>query len=235
MAKSAYYLPETDGGKLGFLKNFALKLPGYATALGITPAEVTSVVNDAVAFKYILTMNEGYKTDKQEVSKYKDTMRDGPVGTSMGPWPTPSPLPAAPALVEAGIFARIRKMVGRIKNHPAYNKGIGEDLGIVGDEQTIDIPNLKPALKYRLDAGRPLIIWLKGPADSIDIYVDRKDGKGFVYLANDSQPDYLDTFPIPAGVTTAVWDYKAVYRIGDDPVGQFSEPIQVTVTRKTGN
>ena len=234
MTKSAYYLPETDSGKATLLKNFALKLPGYATVLGISPAEVASVQADAAAFKYILTMNMGYKTDKQEVSKYKDAMRDGPVGTPLGPWPTPAPLPPAPALVAAGIFVRFRKMAARIKATPGYTNGIGEDLGIVGDEQVIDIFNMKPMLNSRLDMGRPLIIWQKGRADSIDIYVDRKDGQGFVFLTTDTQPDYLDTFPMPAGVASFVWDYKAVYKIGDDQVGQFSEPIEVTVTRRPG-
>lgn len=228
------FIPDGDQGKADFLDNLALKLPGYATALGITPAEVTSVTNDAVMFNYVMDMQEAYKTFKQDMSKYKDILRDGPLGTPLGALPVFPTLPVAPAVVSAGVFGRIRKLAGRIKNNLAYTEAIGEDLGIVGDEQVIDIPNLKPVLKSRLDAGRPLIIWSKGQADSIDIYVDRKDGAGFVFLATDSQPDYLDTFPVPAGVASAVWDYKAIYCIGDEQVGQFSAPIQVTVTRQTG-
>jgi hypothetical protein len=230
----APFIPQDDQAKADLLDNLALKLPGYATVLGVTPAEVASVQADAAMFNYVMDMQEAYKTFKQKVSDHKNLLRDGPLGAPMSALPVFPALPVAPAAVEAGIFARIRKLAGRIKNHLAYTKDIGEDLGIVGDEQVIDIPNLKPVLKSRLDGERPLIIWARGPADSIDIYVDRKDGLGFVYLANDSQPDYLDTFPVPAGVTTAVWDYKARYRIGDSQVGLFSEPIQVTVTRKTG-
>ena len=229
-----FYLSKTDQGKADMLDNLALKLPGYATVLGLTPAEVASVQADAAMFNYVMDLQEAYKTFKQNVSAHKDVLRDGPLGAPLGALPVFPTLPVAPTAVGAGIFARIRKLAGRIKNNLAYTKAIGEDLGIVGDEQVIDIPNLKPVLDSRLDVGRPFILWKKGPADSIDIYVDRKDGLGFVYLANDSQPDYLDTFPVPAGVTTAVWDYKAVYKIGNDQVGQFSEPISVTVTRKTG-
>jgi hypothetical protein len=105
-------------------------------------------------------------------------------------------------------------------------------LGIIGDEQTIDIPNLKPILNYRMDAGRTLIIWSKGVADSIDIYVDRKDGQGMKYLANDSQPDYLDTFELPEGTASAVWEYQAIYRIADAQVGQFSDVMKVTVSQR---
>lgn len=94
-------------------------------------------------------------------------------------------------------------------------------------------PNaLKPILKSALDANRPLIIWNKGVADSLDIYVDRQMNDNYVFLANDSQPDYLDTFPLPIGVNSAAWRYKAIYRIGDEQVGKFSDPITVTVTKQ---
>jgi hypothetical protein len=228
------YIPNSDQGKADFLDNVANKIGGYAVTLGLLPADVTSVVNDAAMFNYLMDMQEAFKTFKQDVSKYKDALRDGPVDAPLGALPVAPTLPVAPALVNAGIFNRVRRLVLRIKAAPAYTEAIGEDLGIVGDEQVIDIPNLKPVLKSRLDAGRPLIIWKKDHTDSIDIYVDRKDGMGFVYLANDSQPDYLDTFPVPAGITSVVWDYKAIYKIGDEQVGKFSEPIQVTVTRQTG-
>jgi hypothetical protein len=227
------FIPDGDAAKADMADNFALKLPGYAAILGVTPAEVTSVANDAAMFNYTMDAQEAFKTHKQNVSNYKNALRDGP-DSAPGAFPVAPPLAPAPALVNDGIFTRISNLAVRMKRHPAYKEAMGEDMGIVGDEQVIDIPNLKPVLNSRLDVGRPLILWKRGPADSIDIYVDRKDGLGFVYLANDSQPDYLDTFPVPAGVTTAVWDYKAVYKIGDDQVGQFSEPISVTVTRKTG-
>ena len=228
-----HYIPKSDRGKVAFLKNLALKLPGYATVLDITPDEITSVSNDAVMFNYLIHMQEAYKTFKQSITGYKDTFRAGPAGT-LGAVPVAPTLPAAPTLCQAAAFTRIGKMMARLKAHPAYTEAIGEGLGIVGDEQTFDILALKPFLKSRLDVGRPLIIWEKGPADSIDIYVDRKDGQGFVFLATDTYPDYLDTFPLPEGADAVVWDYKAIYRIGDDTVGQFSEPISVTVSRQTG-
>ena len=229
-----FYLSTTDQGKADFLDNLGNKIPSYQVTLGLTPADVTSVQNDAAMFNYLLDMQEGYKTAKQDISKYKNALRDGPLGISPNALPIAPVLPVAPALVNDGIFIRIYKLGARIKAAPAYTEAIGEALGLVGDEQVIDIPNLKPVLKHRLDAGRPMIIWKKGPADAIDIYVDRKDGGGFVFLVTDTFPDYLDTFPVPAGVQTAVWDYKAVYSINDEQVGQFSDPMPVTVSRQTG-
>ena len=225
------FIPKSDPAMALWLRNLANKIGSYATTFGLTPAEVASVRNDAVRFDYILKVQEAYKTFKQNISKYKDILRDGPNDEPVDELVFPS-LPVAPVLVNSGIFPRLRKLVARIKAHPAYDDAIGADLGLLASHEAIDIPNLKPVLKSRLDAGRPLIIWIKGPADSIDIYVDRRNGKGFVYLTTDFYPDYMDKCPMPAGKDSAVWDYKAIYKIGDEQVGQFSEVISVTVTRQ---
>ena len=44
--------------------------------------------------------------------------------------------------------------------------------------------------------------------------------------------DYLDTAPLPAPGTSAVWKYKAIYRLGDDPArrdGQWSDVVSIPV------
>ena len=229
----SYYIPTNDQGKAEFLDNLALKIGGYETLLGLTTADVDSVQADAAMFRYILDMQEAYKTFRQDLTNYKNMLRDGAPGP-LGPIPVSPVMPAPPTLVDKNVFRRTRKLVARIKAAPAYNNAIGEDLGIVGDEQTKDALSLKPLLKSRLDAGRPLIIWTKGSTEGIDIYVDRQDGAGFVFLATDTKPDYLDTTPFPAGVESAVYEYKAIYRIDDEQVGQFSDPIRVTVTKQLG-
>jgi len=90
---------------------------------------------------------------------------------------------------------------------------------------------MKPVLKTRLELGHPVILWTKGHADSLDIYVNRNDGAGEVYLANDTQPDYTDTTPLPTGGASASWDYRAAYKIGDDQVGHFSDVVKVAVRK----
>ena len=158
-------------------------------------------------------------------------MRDGPIGTPAPSVPAAPVLPVAPTAVEPGIFPRVAKLVKRLKSHPNYTANIGEDLGIEGAEHTVDIFNLQPKLKGGLDAGRPRIIWNKDVADSIDIFVDRDLTGNFEYLANDMEPDYIDTFQLPAGVNSAVWSYKGMYKISDERVGLISEPINITVTK----
>ena len=51
--------------------------------------------------------------------------------------------------------------------------------------------------------------------------------KGLVFLAPDTTPGYLDTCPRPA--TPAKWTYRAIYRVNDAPVGQWSAPVSVAM------
>jgi hypothetical protein len=46
-------------------------------------------------------------------------------------------------------------------------------------------------------------------------------------LTYDTTPGYVDTQPFPA--TPTKWTYKAIYRVGDAQVGQWSNPVSITV------
>jgi hypothetical protein len=61
--------------------------------------------------------------------------------------------------------------------------------------------------------------------EQIELEVDR--GQGFALLAIDSTPGYTDNQPFPAAPVK--WTYRAIYRLGDNRVGQWSKPVSVTV------
>jgi hypothetical protein len=63
--------------------------------------------------------------------------------------------------------------------------------------------------------------------DICEIQVDRGDGKGFGLLAFDTTPGYTDTQAFSAA--PVIWTYRAIYRVGDNQVGVWSNPVSVTV------
>lgn len=226
------YLPKADKQKAVWLKNFTLKLAVHGENVGILPDEILGTSNDAASFIYSIQMAENLKSSLAQIVAFKKIL-----GTGDGTGPLAYPqitlvITQPPIAVEAGIFKRLAKLVQRIKNHRNYNESIGKDLGIIAPKATNNKMGLKPKLSGGLDAGRPLIKWKKGHADSIDIYVDRNDGNGFIFLANDYTPDYIDTNPIPEEKETVVWAYKGIYRIKDEQVGEFSDVIKIAVTRQ---
>jgi len=75
-----------------------------------------------------------------------------------------------------------------------------------------------------VDAGKPILKWTKGRNTATDIYVDRGDGKGFVFLATATVSHYTDQFAIPAGSNIAQW-------ISDN--NPFSIPASLDITNSS--
>ncbi len=227
MAKN-YFLPSDDSGKADLLEHFAAKLPQYAALLEISAADVAAAQADAANFRYDLQAQQRSQAYAQQWTAHKNLLRDGGADSASPPpalvLPTPAPAPVAP-----GIIPRFTATATRIKNHKKYTPAIGLDLGIVGAEQVVDSSAWKPVLGIKTEAGRPTVAWTKGGADALEIWADRGDGAGFAFLAIDLKPDYPDTHPLPAPGASAVWKYRAIYRLNDAQAGQWSDVISVTV------
>ncbi len=228
MAKKSF-LPKHDEGKLIWLANFSGKIGGYATKYGIATAEVTDMVDSEAYFSFWYL----YRSQEQEylakLTAYKNELRDG-----VKPGGTPSVVPSPPALgtlptaVAPGVFVRATSIGNRIKAHNNYTLADGSDLGLEGAEDTIDLINMKPALDVVLAGGVPRIKWKKQGADGIELHVMRNNAP-YAFLAIDTVPDYDDTYALPAPGQSEVWKYKAIYRLADERIGQWSDEASVTV------
>ena len=223
MPKS-YYLPSDDAGKGAWLNNLSAKLPSYSAALGLTAADTASVTADAAFFGYLLAAQSQVAAYSQQWTAYKNAARNG---AALGALPATPSLGVAPAAVASNIFGRATALVARIKVAPGYTDSIGQALQIIGADQTVDVTTMKPVITAQLDAGQVDIGWTKQGMDGIEIQVDR--GTGFVFLAIDTIPGYTDTAPMPAAGQSALWKYKAIYRQGDDRVGQWSDVVSIPV------
>jgi hypothetical protein len=225
MPKS-YYLPADDAGKGAWLNNLNAKLPSYSAALGLTATDTASVAADAAFFTYSLSSIGQVAAYSQQWTAYKNSTRSG-TGASLGSAPVAPSLGVAPTAVAPNIFGRSTALVARIKTAPGYTDSIGQALQIIGADQTVDVTTMKPVITAALDAGQVDIGWTKQGMDGIEIQVDR--GTGFVFLAIDTVPGYTDTAPLPAAGQSALWKYKAIYRQGDDRVGQWSDVVSIPV------
>lgn len=231
MNTSINYIPNSDSERNIWLNNFSAKINTYASLVGITAAEVTAVQKDTAMYNYVINMLEGYKQTVNNITSYKNLLKHAVGQQHLGVIPSPPTLAAAPAGVTEGVFDRISKMVKRIKASLNYTDAMGQDLGIIAPTQSFDRNILQPDLIVKLEAGRPHIKCAKGIADAIDLYVDRKDGSGFVLIGRLLKPDYIDTANLPANTLLTEWDYKAMYVVSNDNVGLMSSVASVVVKK----
>lgn len=220
------FMPRDDDGKRDWLNNFAAKIATYAASIGVTTAEVAATKADALFWTWLLDARNQFIAYAQQWTAFKNAAREG---AALGAMPTAPVLPAAPPAVPAGIFTRAALLAARIKKHPGCTAAIAQNLNIVGPDQTVDPTTMKPVLTLTLQAGQPNVRWKKQGMDGLQILVDRGDGNGFVFLAVDTVPDYRDTAALPAPGASVVWKYKAIYRLNDEPVGQWSDVASISV------
>ena len=71
--------------------------------------------------------------------------------------------------------------------------------------------------------------FVKGKAESTDIYVDRGLGIGYEKFDYTVQATYEDPTTLPAGTAPQIWSYRAVFRYRGVQVGMLSMPVSIVV------
>jgi hypothetical protein len=228
MTRNSYYPPGT-AQQVTWHSNWRNKLPVHATALGLAPAVVTAAQADSDWLIYVLgTWLPAVRTFAEACTDAASEAQDGP-GTGLMSLPTFT-APDGGTPVNTGALARTFNLVQTIRVKPACTEAIASDLGIVGSEMSEpDWATFGPVLKISRDPAGVTVGWgwqgKKAFLDMIEIQVDR--GNGWQLLAYDTTPGYVDTEPIPA--TPTKWQYRAIYRVGDQRVGQWSAAASVVV------
>lgn len=217
-------MPRAEQERAIWLTNFAQKLPAYGTVLGLSAAVTASVAADAAYYDWVMKAVFAYRDNAHAWTAFKNALAEG---TKLGDPPTTPSLTAAPPVVAADVIGRLTKLVTTLKNAPGYTDAIGQDLGIIGPDSPRPDPNtFKPLLRISRTALGPLIKWSKQGNRRLVLYLEVDRGTGWQFLALDTEPDYVDTAP---ATTPATWKYRAQYRLGDVPTGEWSDAVSVVV------
>jgi hypothetical protein len=233
MKHNSYY-PGSLGAQLVWLAKFINRLPDNAAALGLTPAQVAAILADCLWLLYVL------QTWLPAVRSFNLAGTNAVTAAQTGegadpqvlPVFTPPVLPAKVAAVLPGALLRLFAAIQLIKDSGKCTDTIAADLGIVGTAQPgPDYTTIQPVIEAYIQGAQVFIKWGWGGfsafLDACEIWVDRGDGKGFVFLTIDPTPGYTDTQPFPAA--SVKWTYKATYRLDDKQVGLWSQTTSVTV------
>jgi len=241
MRHNAYY-PMSAAEQILWLTNFYVKLMGHASTLGISSAACAAAVADARWIIYILSTWQ--PAQRQWAKSCTDAVKEAQTGESGMvmelPVFTPPPLPVAdvandlPAVVPVmtGALSRLFSLVQVIQEAPGYNDTLGTDLGTIGSAATSpDLNLVQPEISVEIRGPHVFVGWgwtgLSAYLDMCQLQVDRGTAQGYVDLAYDTTPGYLDTTPHPAALTR--WKYRGIFRVGESQVGVWSAEVSIAV------
>jgi len=143
----------------------------------------------------------------------------------------PAALPTRPGPVNTGALNRIFALIQLIKDSKLCTDAIAADLRITGGAQAApDFNTLAPEFTVHLTAAGVFLDWSWGGyaafLDMIELQVDRNDGKGWVPLAFDTRPA---TRTLSAARDAVKWKYRAIFHLGDERVGLWSNEASILV------
>ena len=233
MANQPYY-PTREGDQLTWFTNLQSKIATYYTPLDIGPARQAKL---QLSLEWLIwtwgTFLPSRRQDAPAATAWRNQLA---TGTSDGSTAVTPPVPATlTPPVGAPFFGTLTWLfeeIGRWKSAEGYNENIGQSLALIGSAQSgPDFTIIQPGITATASGSTVKIGWgwqgYGAFLDLCELTVDRNDNKGFVPLAYDTTPNYEDTAPFPA--TPTKWSYKAIYRVDDHQVGQWSGEVSVVV------
>lgn len=221
------YLPTRLGDLLIWFANFAAKIGGYASTLGLTAAEVAQVQLDYAVLQFAINGHRIRQNDAEEWTRFRDAVLEAPLGTPMPPVPTPGNVGTLPEGARPSIIPRLRRLVERIKAHPNYTPAIGEDLGIIAPRSQPG--EVKPRLKATAETNHWVrITFAMRRHPMIEIQSRRGSETEFTTLAFDTASPYVDTRAPLGGSRSELREYRARFVDRDNqPVGEWSDVVSV--------
>jgi len=222
-------IPNSDAALLPWLQNFCLKFPVQGAALGFTAAEIATVTADCNMLTYLMqTYVPAVRNDGNEAVRYKELIKNGPIGTPGGGLPAASVLPAAPPIVTPGALVRLRTVVQILKRKPAYQEAMGTDLGvIVADSEDNNAP--PRVATTAVQAGNVVLAWTKQGWTGVKVQGRAQGATTWTDLGIDMFSPWADTRPLAAPNTPEVREYRMCHLDGETPLMNWSDVVVVTV------
>ena len=224
------YLPNSEGGRLKWDKNFSSKLTVHGTTLGITKAQTDAVNADLIAYGFSIDYTEALSTAYHSSVLWKARMNKGPQTGAVVVYPTFVGPTVPTVIVDSGIFVRVSILVGQIKLHPNYTEAIGLDLGVVKPAINTDFSEYKPDLSVAISVGFPLLKYTRRKAEGLKIYGRRGTETTLTYLGTATKSSYLDSRPNLVAGVPEIRDYQAWYIDKDVIVGIISNVVSISLT-----
>jgi hypothetical protein len=208
------YYPPTNDGRGGWWQNIVENGTSLLTEAGLSPTQITSIVNDAswAVFAYS-TVRQTYDDFSKSVTRYAHDILTGTPGGGLPPAPAPPAFPELPLPpVAADIEARRELWVQQVKKSPGYSATIGTALGIETSAKPFNPASYVCEL-YGVVCQSPHTVSGKfrkagGQVDSIHLY-GRKNGMAdWTLLGTFTATPFTASIPV-AATTPEQWEFQA--------------------------
>ena len=208
MGKKKDFIPKKDTDLVVHHNNLKTQAAALVGQAGIVAADATNLAAD----------NGLLNTDINAVAQ-AEAVKQAKVATKIATVKT--------------VVASERAFAKRVKSAVGYTAAIGQQLGIIGDEDTTDLSTSAPTLTVKLitlpnGTQAAEVGFDKSISEGVQIVSKRGNETAFTPLATDLFSPYVDNRP-NLGPGPETRQYRAVYLLNDHPIGNPSAIVSITV------
>ena len=197
-------IPKKDADFLTQIKFLRDNAPAKKVVLNISDEDLATLTADATLFEGKLNTFNAADAVYSQTSTDKQATR-------------------------TAVEARERAIIRRLKSASGYTDAIGQALNIIGSDDSTDMTTAKVDLTAITLAHGIELDFTKTKSDGVNLYTKRDGDADYVFLAHDTISPYVDNRPLLVAGKPEVRRYKAIYVVGDDETGYFSDEVVVTV------
>lgn len=207
------------------------RIAAYETQYGLTTDQIRQISDDADVYSHLLNARSQLNEDVSEFSVYFTNITNGDRNLPAAAYPTVSipPLPTLQLGVKPGIVSRNTEIYNYLKKHPNRTAESLADLGITETSVAPIAPEtLKPSISgATLPDDKVSITFNKQRMASIRVQMRR--GGEWINVGDPTTSPFIDA-------TKSLDDkpekreYRAIYLVKNQPVGQYSDIITIYTT-----
>ena len=226
------YVKQGESEYADQLDNFATELekPECQAQYGYLDAFKIEARKDANYNRYTYTKRTFVPLYVHAWTAKKNEVRFG-TGITVTAFKAGEDVSTPPLVTPPGNELRFRTKAQWLKDQTTRTTDAAElALGISTPHSSTDTSGIKPNLSHEIvSGGHPKLKYTRGDFQGIELEVDRGDGHGFVHLAEPGNVTYTDNATLPPIGNAFVWMYRAIYKLNDARIGDWCDPISVTV------
>jgi hypothetical protein len=229
MANQAYF-PATEAERVVWLAHYSAKLPIHGPTCGLSPEEIAATQADIAFLIWILqTWNPAIQQNALEATAYKNLVATGN-GGNVVPVPVVAVYGTPREPRPPGVLNRVFNQVQRIKISAGYIPAIGQDLGVIGSQDSTEhpIPEFTASVERGATAQRVKIAFTKYGHDGVSVECRRNGGAWEVIGIAMVKPWY-DERPLLVADTPEVREYRLRWWDKGEANGEYSAVQKVTV------
>ncbi len=235
--EKVFYFPPDRGERGEYMENLEKHLLPVHKDYDITVTEMTNFSADTKWMVFVMGRIAKYNKAASDYIKTRDTSWLGdPDNENLAlttAEPQPLPVEEVPPGVAPKIYARLKSLVFRLRDHPNMTATVAKKMGLdTWPTTALSKENFNPKLTGKAEMGEGVLDCPVRGFSGYEVWAADSETGEYVLIGVSVGRKYIDKRPIAKGEVAEVRYYKVrMLNSSNTPIGEYSTSLKLTLTK----